>query len=368
MQPKVSVLMPVYNGEVYLEETITSILNQSFADFEFIIIDDSSKDNTWEILIEYAKRDQRIKLYKNKENLGLIKSLNKGLTLAEGDFVARQDADDISLEKRFEKQVEILSNKEKVVLVSCNIEIIDANGSILRQLRRSCESELVPWYLIFHNRIAGHSQVMFRRKQILDLDGYSEVNLYSEDYELWSRLVDIGSVEIIPEALLQRRIHTTSLCATRGNAQLQWSLIQSQFNIKQLIGKEIDLEEVKHLRYFWNPQNGNINDLKNDKFQNINFRLKEIYQAFIMQRQHQDLSNKYLAKQIRRLVSKQFLYLANIKFSNTFTSKVTLYRYSLAWEPVAFISFFVRKCLNAVLVAPLKASVFASTLKYKLKY
>ena len=103
MPPKVSVVMSVHNGSHYLHEAVESILNQTFTDFEFITIDDFSTDSSWEILTKYADQDQRIKLFKNEENLGLTKSLNKGLKLAQGDYIARQDADDVSLPERFEK-------------------------------------------------------------------------------------------------------------------------------------------------------------------------------------------------------------------------------------------------------------------------
>lgn len=95
--PCVSIVMPVYNGEPYLVESVDSILNQTFVDFEFIIVDDGSTDHSREILAEYAKKDTRIALYCNHQNSGIIKTLNKGLALARGKYIARHDADDVSL-------------------------------------------------------------------------------------------------------------------------------------------------------------------------------------------------------------------------------------------------------------------------------
>jgi glycosyltransferase involved in cell wall biosynthesis len=106
--PKVSVLMSVYNGESHLGEAVEGILKQTFTDFEFIIVDDGSTDSTWSILSEYATRDKRIVLLQNKNNIGLAQSLNKGLAMARGEYIARQDADDISLSVRFANQVEYL--------------------------------------------------------------------------------------------------------------------------------------------------------------------------------------------------------------------------------------------------------------------
>ena len=98
--------MSVYNGLPYLQKSIDSILNQTYKDFEFIIIDDCSTDKTWNILSEYAQKDKRIRLFKNEENLGLTKSLNKGLKVVQGEYIARMDGDDIALPERFEKQIQ----------------------------------------------------------------------------------------------------------------------------------------------------------------------------------------------------------------------------------------------------------------------
>ena len=133
MQPKISVVMSVYNGTPYLRECIESILNQTCKDFEFIIIDDGSSDNTWKILTEYANQNQQIKLFKNEENIGLTKSLNKGLKLAGGEYIARQDADDVSLPDRFELQTRFLDAHLEVGALGSSAEVIDEQGMSLRQ-------------------------------------------------------------------------------------------------------------------------------------------------------------------------------------------------------------------------------------------
>ncbi|HEY9660554.1 MAG TPA: glycosyltransferase, partial [Allocoleopsis sp.] len=126
--PQISVLMAVYNGSRYVAEAIESILNQTFTDFEFLIIEDGSTDNTVQILQDYANRDPRIKLIQNEQNIGLTKSLNKGLKLAQGKYIARQDADDVSLPHRFEQQIAVFAQNPAAVLVSCSLELIDATG------------------------------------------------------------------------------------------------------------------------------------------------------------------------------------------------------------------------------------------------
>ncbi len=294
--PKISVIMPVYNGENYLNECIDSILNQTFDDFELIIINDASTDSTWKIINEYAQKDQRIRLCKNQENLGLIKSLNKGLNLAQGEYIARQDADDLSMLDRFQKQVEILDKYSNVILVSCDIETIDSHGNSKGFLQRACDSSLVNWYLLFYNHIAGHSQVMFRRKPVLDMGGYSHQNHYSEDYELWSRLSRVGDIHILPEVLLKQRFHDASLCAKRGKDQKLWSLTQSKKNIEQLTGQEISLQNIENLRNFWLFRNP-------IQFHFLQIELKTIYQAFISQEK-----TKHLKNTIRKLIAEQMTF------------------------------------------------------------
>ena len=170
-QPKVSVLMSVYNGSQYLRESVESILNQTFTNFEFIIINDCSTDKTGEILTVSANQDNRITLINNEENIGLTRSLNKGLKIAKGEYIARQDADDISLPERLERQVESLDKNPEAVLISCDLDLINAKGDRVGSFRRSCDSNLVAWYLLFYNHLAGHSHVMFRRKSVLNLGG-----------------------------------------------------------------------------------------------------------------------------------------------------------------------------------------------------
>ena len=127
--PKVTVLMSVYNGEKYLQEAIDSILEQTFKDFEFLIINDGSTDKTGEILESY--HDLRIKIINNEKNIGLTKSLNKGLKLARGEYIARQDADDISMPERLEKEVEFLETHQDYAVVGAFAKIINKNSEIL---------------------------------------------------------------------------------------------------------------------------------------------------------------------------------------------------------------------------------------------
>ncbi|MEO1693370.1 MAG: glycosyltransferase [Cyanobacteria bacterium J06631_6] len=306
LTPKISVLMSVYNGSAYLQESIESILHQTYSDFEFIIIDDCSTDKSAAIIAKYAQKDRRIKLITNQTNIGLTKSLNKGLTLAQGEYIARQDADDISYPARLEKEVLVLEKSADIGLVSCNINLIDSQGNSLGKLDRACDTDIVGWYLLFYNRLAGHSQVMFRRQLVIKLRGYDEARLYSQDYELWCRLINVSNIAILPEILLKQRRHADSISASKSLEQKKYSLEQSQQNIEGLINREINLEQVKYLRGFW------LGHCYPDRFpdpksiERLNPTLIELYQAFIQSKNQPHNVVPDLSQTLQLIISKQF--------------------------------------------------------------
>jgi len=123
-EPLISVVMPVYNTEKFVAEAIESILAQTFTDFEIIIIDDCSTDKSWQIIQDFSEKDQRIVTIQNSENQGLARSLNKGLKIAKGQFIARMDADDISMPQRFEIQLDFLKNHPDVGVVGSTVKFI----------------------------------------------------------------------------------------------------------------------------------------------------------------------------------------------------------------------------------------------------
>ncbi|MEL6787439.1 MAG: glycosyltransferase [Cyanobacteria bacterium J06607_15] len=306
LTPKISVLMSVYNGSAYLQESIESILHQTYSDFEFIIIDDCSTDKSAAIIAKYAQKDRRIKLITNQTNIGLTKSLNKGLTLAQGEYIARQDADDISYPARLEKEVLVLEKSADIGLVSCNINLIDSQGNSLGKLDRACDTDIVGWYLLFYNRLAGHSQVMFRRQLVIKLRGYDEARLYSQDYELWCRLINVSNIAILPEILLKQRRHADSISASKSLEQKKYSLEQSQQNIEGLINREINLEQVEYLRGFW------LGHCYPDRFpdpksiERLNPTLIELYQAFIQSKNQPHNVVPDLSQTLQLIISKQF--------------------------------------------------------------
>lgn len=209
--PRVSVVLSVYNGAEHLREAVDSILNQTFIDFEFIILDDGSTDHTWEILTDFD--DPRIVLVRNQENMGLTKSLNEGLGMAKCEYIARQDADDISLPERLAKQVEFLERNREVGLLSCAFVEIDEEGrSVSIQRLPAGNSELQARLLI--SNCFCHGAAMFRRECLESVGAYREEFDFAQDYDLWLRISEKYKVANLEDALYEWRLRTDAVSIT----------------------------------------------------------------------------------------------------------------------------------------------------------
>jgi glycosyltransferase involved in cell wall biosynthesis len=220
---KVSVLMSVYNDEFHVGKAVESILDQTFSDFEFIIINDGSTDRTKEIIESF--RDSRITLI-SRENKGLTESLNEGIRLSRGQYIARQDADDVSLPERLAKQIEFLDSHQDVVLVGTSITLIDEDGRRLRDYTYPSEhSTLCRWLYAVVNPLP-HSTIMFRRDAVLSLGGYDERFYKAQDYALHLCLVKHYQIASIPEPLILIRYRTNSIGFADNQAeQLRYALL-----------------------------------------------------------------------------------------------------------------------------------------------
>ncbi len=212
-QPKVSVVMPVYNGELYLREAIDSILNQTFSDFELIAIDDRSTDRSVEIIKSYT--DSRIKLVANPVNRGVRFIANQGNQLARSEYIARMDCDDICLPHRLAKQVEYLDRHPDIAVIGGQCIYIDTNGKVIDSqniFRCPIESSSMKWTASYECPFVNPS-VMYR-KQILwgKLGGYDEMATFAEDYEIWLRLLENNYQGYnLTEVLLKYRVNPTSM-------------------------------------------------------------------------------------------------------------------------------------------------------------
>lgn len=204
--PLVSVVMPVYNGEKYLAEAVESILNQTFRDFEFIIIDDGSTDGTAQILEQYGRGDSRIRIC-HQENAGVVAACNRGIGLARGKYIARMDADDIALRHRFQAQVGFLESNPDVALVGSAISFIDAEGRGHGQIMRYPTSDSAIRRILYYGNCFAHPSIMMRRQAVSAVGGYRECCSPAEDYDLWLRLAERFKVANLAEPLLLYRIH-----------------------------------------------------------------------------------------------------------------------------------------------------------------
>ena len=209
--PAISILMTVFNAEAHLDAAIQGILDQTFRDFEFLIIDDASTDRSLAITEDWAAKDARIRLVTNAVNKGQTACLNQGLQLAQGEWIARQDADDFSLPKRLEKQWKAITRNPSLVLIGVNGWIVNENGVPDGMIHAPLHDPGIRWSLPFRNPFI-HTGVMFRRLQPDNTPAlYDEQFRICQDWDLWDRLLLRGQGTNLPERLVIYRHQSDSL-------------------------------------------------------------------------------------------------------------------------------------------------------------
>lgn len=252
--------MSVYNGATYLEEAIESTLNQSFSDFEFLIIDDASTDESPSILQRAQQRDPRIRVLTNAKNQGLTRSLNLGIQHARGKYLARMDADDIAHIDRLRLQVDYMQTHPEVVVLGGACRYVRADGSHIRlQQFPEIDTSLRIWQL-FRNCFA-HSLVMMRTEHARE-SGYDESLEAAQDYDLWVRMSERGKLSNLRTLLLDYRVHGASISTKKLHLQLEtvrlvhqrqlvkWGIRPSeqQLQIHRMIGLTMSEQEVTEIR------------------------------------------------------------------------------------------------------------------------
>lgn len=248
--PEISVIMPVYNCRQYIEESVSSIINQTFTGFEFIIIDDCSTDGTFEYLKTLT--DQRIKLIRKPQNTGYTVSLNMGLEMATGKYIARMDGDDISFTDRFEKQVDFMDRNPDVVVCGGGYVAIGSNFKFVPKISyEDIISDLMSVSPFAHPTV-------FIRNSILKLHKIQYNTRYepAEDYQLWTILAEYGKLANLNDIILYYRIHQNQTSNLRGKTQLEIGKLISSEYIKSLSNGNIDADR------FSNPKILTAEDLK----------------------------------------------------------------------------------------------------------
>ena len=240
MNPYVTVLMPVYNSEMYLKEAIDSILNQTFRDFEFIVINDGSTDSTSDIIKSYS--DPRIIYLQNEKNCGVAKSLNKGLRIARGKYIVRMDADDISLPARLEKQVAFMDANPEIGVCGTWLKTF-GNGNDIWTPPGTHDEIFVGIFFCYVNTY--HPTVIIRKDTIKDLqEFYNEDFKQSEDVEYWARLANLGvKFANIEEVLLKYRIHEKNVSKIHHDIQKKYCDSVRLMHFRHL-GIELTEEEM----------------------------------------------------------------------------------------------------------------------------
>ena len=220
-QPAVSVVIPAFNAERYLQQAVESVLAQSFKNFECIVVDDGSTDRTQRILAELSQRDARVRPLRI-EHSGIVAALNAGLKEARGALVARMDADDLCLSQRFEKQVEYLRDHPECLALGTRVMLVDPYGSPLWEIDIHTAHEEIEAELLRANGWAiFHPSVMMRRDPVLDIGGYRQEYQWSEDIDLFLRIAEVGRLANLPGTHLHYRQHLSSVNRLRTEEQVR---------------------------------------------------------------------------------------------------------------------------------------------------
>lgn len=221
-EPLVSVLMPCYNVEDYVEESLNSILTQTYRNMEIVVINDCSKDRTGEILERMAKADSRIRLIHNEENLKLIKTLNKGIAICNGEYIARMDSDDIALPTRIEKEVDFLERNKDHDIVSTLFYAFRSENPGRKDLHTSpLHDDELRAYMLFKSGIC-HPAVMIRKRVFTELGlSFGAEYLHVEDYALWSEAIYKTKIANVNEALLLYRVHKNQVSSLHEDLQTE---------------------------------------------------------------------------------------------------------------------------------------------------
>jgi len=253
--PAVSVVMSVYNGLPYLGEAVGSVLHQTFEDFEFILINDGSTDGSGAVLERMGGQDSRIRLF-HQENQGLAAALNRGIDAARGLYIARMDADDISLPERLERQVRFLDAHPEVGVLGTQISSIDAEGNEHpNHWPLPTTPGLTAWRTLFRCCLC-HPTVMMRRAVVAEAGGYDASLQAGQDTELWTRLMLRTHLQSLPEVLLQRRKWSGNVTVTHAHVQDENAVSSMAPLHERMLGEVADPAVLSFVR--WQQHGGAV--------------------------------------------------------------------------------------------------------------
>lgn len=244
----ISIILPVYNAAKFLPLAIESILNQTFRDFEFIIINDGSTDDTENIILSYI-HDKRIRYVKNEQNLKLIKTLNKGVDMSNGKYIARMDADDIALPTMIEECYRFLESHEDYSAVAPLVYNMDNEGKTYKPGTEHYSSEVLPYILPFEN-VVTHPGIMLKA-DVLKKYKYDDSGLvvHFEDHDCWNRiLADRHKIYILPQRLLLYRINEKGINSLHGEDRTKWLRQRQRHWIEASCGVDFNVSLISRLK------------------------------------------------------------------------------------------------------------------------
>ena len=245
-RPLLSVLLPVFNAQETVGRAMQSILAQTFHDFELLVVNDGSEDGSLEAVKKFC--DPRIEIIDLKRNCGLVAALNCGLEAARGDLIARQDADDESLPARLQLQCAALSNNSKLVAVGAALRIMRNESATGEVWKYPASAAGARWQSLFKTPVA-HSAVMYRRKPVVECGGYSDEYKCAEDYELWSRLLEIGDIRSLSNILVGYDVGIGGVSRTRANEQRRVHCRIAGNNMQRLSNSRIESDVIELLSF-----------------------------------------------------------------------------------------------------------------------
>lgn len=228
-KPLITVYMPVFNAAKFLDQSINSILNQTFTNFEFIIIDDASTDNSWKIVKDYAKKDKRIIAIKNHINLGVSLTSNIAISMAKGKFLARMDADDISFPNRLQKQIDYLKQNSDTIAVGGQCVLIDENNNIIGNKTFPYQHQKLKNMIIWAVPMQQPSVMINLTKLPKDFNWYAPSETSAEEIDLMFRLMNYGQIANTSEFLLFYR-HLDNSLSHKNPKKTFWITLQSRIN------------------------------------------------------------------------------------------------------------------------------------------
>lgn len=331
--PLVSVIIPCYNAEKFVEAAVRSIMLQSYSNLEIIVINDCSTDSTFNILKKLSAEDSRIKLLMNEKNFGLVSTLNKGISVSNGKYIARMDADDISHVNRISIQVKYLESHEAVAMCGGNYILIDEQGREKGRLKYPKGDENIKAELLFYCPFC-HPTVMMRRNVLNEIGLYNEGLVPAEDYELWIRIAEKFPLENLPDFLLYYRWHGNNVTILKKNEQYKALKRSVEINMQSFGFAENFIDyHLKFLAGLWYQKTlkKEISDFKNWKKSLLDKNKKT---GLFNQQSLKKTFNKYYSLAMLCILKSN---------KNNFATKLLAFKKLLSINPFITLNHFLTK-------------------------